>query len=236
VDEHGFVRSGSFFQVEFMIRDSRKYADTLGWGWARWRGADLKLYGKGADFTGECVGCHTPLSRTDHVFTEPIPIQQWNPSKGNKAVPSANPFQWRVMTSTTNEASSTMSTLYGNNVAVDDARKNSQHHYPASSILSLVTWSQREDDRWFGARIPDLVKTVEFVVISSAQGQRLSYSYSKYEGASLAEVSTQQGPDPDERTAYLLRNEPPSCPRSSAAKVGVCDHSPKLTSAVGRDP
>lgn len=75
-DEKGFVRSGAFFQVEFMIRDSKKYAGTLGWGWARWRGADLKPYGKDKDFTNECVGCHNPLADTNYVFTTPIGGQQ----------------------------------------------------------------------------------------------------------------------------------------------------------------
>lgn len=75
-DEKGFVRTGEFFQVEFMIRDSKKYAGTLGWGWARWRGADLKPYGKDATFTRECVGCHHPLRNTNYVFTAPIGGQQ----------------------------------------------------------------------------------------------------------------------------------------------------------------
>jgi Haem-binding domain/Cytochrome P460 len=71
-DDNGLVRPGAFFQVEFMLRDSQKYAPTLGWGWARWRGADLKPYGKDASFTNECVGCHKPLSKTNYVFTLPI--------------------------------------------------------------------------------------------------------------------------------------------------------------------
>lgn len=75
-DAKGVVRTGAFFQVEFMVRDSRKYAGTLGWGWARWRGADLKPYGKDAEFTRECVGCHAPLRNTNYVFTEPIGGQQ----------------------------------------------------------------------------------------------------------------------------------------------------------------
>ena len=75
-DQQGFVRPGAFFQVEFMIRDSKKYRDTLDWGWARWRGADLKPYGESAAFTNECVGCHNPLRDTDYVFTEPIRGQQ----------------------------------------------------------------------------------------------------------------------------------------------------------------
>jgi hypothetical protein len=75
-DEKGLVRAGAFFQVEFMIRDSKKYAETLGWGWARWRGADLKPYGKDSNFTSECTGCHAPLANTNYVFTMPIRGQQ----------------------------------------------------------------------------------------------------------------------------------------------------------------
>jgi hypothetical protein len=75
-DDQGLVRTGAFYQVEFMIRDSAKYAQTLGWGWARWRGADLKPYGKGQHFSSECVGCHNPLRNTDYVFTAPIRGQQ----------------------------------------------------------------------------------------------------------------------------------------------------------------
>lgn len=75
-DSKDLVRTGAFWQVEFMIRDSRKYASTLGWGWARWRGADLKPYGKDASFTGECVNCHRPLRSTNYVFTPPIGGQQ----------------------------------------------------------------------------------------------------------------------------------------------------------------
>jgi Cytochrome P460/Haem-binding domain len=75
-DESGVVRPGKFYQVEFMIRDSKKYSSTLGWGWARWRGTQLKAYGADANFAKECVGCHSPLKPTDYVFTEPIPISQ----------------------------------------------------------------------------------------------------------------------------------------------------------------
>ena len=37
-----------------------------------WRGAELKPYGKDANFVDECVGCHRPLEDTNYVFTEPI--------------------------------------------------------------------------------------------------------------------------------------------------------------------
>ncbi len=71
-DGEGSLRTGEFQQVEFMIKDSKKYASTTGWGWARWRGKDLKPYGTTPAFSDECIGCHTPVRRNDYVFTMPI--------------------------------------------------------------------------------------------------------------------------------------------------------------------
>lgn len=76
VDANGDTRSGAFIQVEFMIKDSAKYASTKGWGYARWRGMDLKPYGKDADFANECVGCHNPVRRNDYVYSFPLSGQQ----------------------------------------------------------------------------------------------------------------------------------------------------------------
>ncbi|HUJ73109.1 MAG TPA: heme-binding domain-containing protein [Verrucomicrobiae bacterium] len=75
-DGHGQVHTGAFWQVEFMIRDSKKYAATKGWGWARWRGWGLTPYGKDAGFSAECIGCHTPVRDSDYVFTMPLRGQQ----------------------------------------------------------------------------------------------------------------------------------------------------------------
>jgi hypothetical protein len=71
-DGTGVIHTGAFSQVELMIRDSTKYASTAGWGWGRWRGLDLKPYGKSPAFTRECVGCHTPVRKNDYVYTIPI--------------------------------------------------------------------------------------------------------------------------------------------------------------------
>ena len=116
----------------------------------------------------------------------------------------ANPLQWRVITSAINKQDSTMWTLYGNDLAVDYARTHSQHDYPAGSQISLVTWTQRDDPRYFGARIPGEVKSVEFVVVSAAPDGRSSYSYSAYEGAPLRKAPAPEGMTPDDRSAYLL--------------------------------
>jgi mono/diheme cytochrome c family protein len=72
-DGQGHIHAGKFVQVEFMVKDHRQYAKTVGWGFARWRGDDLKPYGENAQFAGECVGCHQPVRDNDYVYTLPIP-------------------------------------------------------------------------------------------------------------------------------------------------------------------
>jgi hypothetical protein len=62
----------AFRVAEFMIKDSAAYADTGGWGYARWLGADQVPFGDNADFDQTCFGCHTPVADRDYVFTTPI--------------------------------------------------------------------------------------------------------------------------------------------------------------------
>lgn len=63
-----------FVHAEFMIKDSQKWASTGGWGYARWKGKELKPYGKDENFAQECVACHTPVKPRDWVFTTPAPM------------------------------------------------------------------------------------------------------------------------------------------------------------------
>jgi hypothetical protein len=72
VDADGVVHTGKFRQVEFMIKGARNYADTKGWGWARWLGTDLQPFGTNRTFTESCVGCHMPMRENDFVFTIPL--------------------------------------------------------------------------------------------------------------------------------------------------------------------
>jgi hypothetical protein len=74
IEKDGTIRIGKFAQIEFMIKDAKKYAGTYGWGWARWRGDDLKPYGKDVHFGNECMTCHRPVKNTDYVFTAPLQL------------------------------------------------------------------------------------------------------------------------------------------------------------------
>lgn len=68
------MEADQFEQVEIMIKDSKRYVDTGGWGYARWVGKDLKPNGKNVSFVAECHGCHTPVQDTDFVFTRPVKL------------------------------------------------------------------------------------------------------------------------------------------------------------------
>jgi hypothetical protein len=72
IDKDGNVFPGQFSQVEYMIKDEKKYYDTEGWGWARFKTLDLVPDGVDASFTKACVNCHRPVQEEDFVFTFPI--------------------------------------------------------------------------------------------------------------------------------------------------------------------
>jgi hypothetical protein len=112
----------------------------------------------------------------------------------------SNPLRGKVITSWINKGDATMSTLFGNDVAVQYARTNGERMYPAGSVLSVVTWSQQEDPRWFGGNIPQSTRSVEFVTVTGAG----AYTYQRYEGSPLKKVASLEGNDPKDRAAYLL--------------------------------
>jgi hypothetical protein len=63
--QQSFV-AGSATNVQFMVKDSKKYAATGGWGFAQFKDgkpddkADLK----------NCFSCHVPIKARDYVFTQ----------------------------------------------------------------------------------------------------------------------------------------------------------------------
>jgi hypothetical protein len=127
-----------------------------------------------------------------------------NVSAGLTGELPVDPLQWKVITSAINHQNSTMFTVFGNNAAVTYARTHAQQDYPAGSVVSLVTWSQQEDPRWFGGLIPRAPRSVEFVTVKTGADQHPVYSYENYEGSPLKKVSAQEGPTPEGRAAYLL--------------------------------
>ena len=58
---------GEFAKAEAMIKDSKKYASTGGWGFAHWQDGKLEMHDKATSET--CFACHTIMKDNDYVFT-----------------------------------------------------------------------------------------------------------------------------------------------------------------------
>jgi mono/diheme cytochrome c family protein len=210
LDDTGIAKAGHFVQVEFMVKDASKYAATQGWGFGRWKGDNLAPYGKNKAFANECTSCHTPMAENDHVYTmpiraEPAPSDVFN---GVAALPDGLPypaFQWKVITSWVDKTNATMSTLFGNDIAVTHARTSPQSPYPAGAVLAVVTWHQQEDKHWLGARITGKVQSVEFITAAAPANDVPNYSYQKYEGDPLKKTTTIESTDLQASSDALIR-------------------------------
>ncbi|HWA93446.1 MAG TPA: cytochrome P460 family protein [Terracidiphilus sp.] len=194
--DDGLIYPGRFWQVEMMAKDASLHKLTAGWGWGRWRGLELKPYGKNAAVVRECTSCHTPVRGNDDVYTEPIStasvpgeeVLNHNAAKLPAGLPY-QPLSWGVIAMYIDPHRHTSSVLFGNPVAVETARKIDGQvvSYPKGSVLALVTWTQRDDPHWFGARIPDRLVSVEFVEIPASSAVE---QYRQFGGASFGEVHT----------------------------------------------
>ncbi|MBE0470908.1 MAG: cytochrome P460 family protein [Methyloprofundus sp.] len=65
---------GDFVHAEIMVRDTKKYATTGGWGFARWTGLELTPHGKDSSAAQACFDCHQAAKATDYVFTQPAKL------------------------------------------------------------------------------------------------------------------------------------------------------------------
>jgi len=207
----GLIHPGPFFQVELMIKDESRYAAANGWGWGRWRGLTFKPYGQDAKFASECTGCHAPMRNGDYVYTQPFSNAKGSEEILNRraALPGSLPYQplnWRPITMYVDPAKHTTAMLLGNDAAMKSVNARSltpqAPQYPAGSVVALVTWAQREDSHWYGARIPDAPLSVEFVQIG------VTNTYRTFTGTNLAEAH----PAANEAAAreHFLLNLPPA--------------------------
>lgn len=140
------------------------------------------------------TGCSQPNARVITRFNREAEVSGELPY---------NPLQWEVIASTLNHKDHTLATVLGNDRAIAHARKNATHAYPAGSVLSVITWSQEEDPRWFGGNIPGDVRSIEFVEVQSAQDQE-TYLYTLYGGSPLKKLASTDEKSPTGRAAYIL--------------------------------
>lgn len=69
--EDGFsVSEGPRKLVAVMRKDTKKYAETGGWGFEAFRADNRKDRMVGKDGAAQCFGCHAQQQKTDYVFSK----------------------------------------------------------------------------------------------------------------------------------------------------------------------
>jgi mono/diheme cytochrome c family protein len=216
----GLIHPGKFLQVQMMLKDAQRYKSTDGWGWGQWNGDDLKPFGKDARFVNECTGCHMPMRGNDYVYTLPmttahVPGEEIVNNQA-AALPAGLPYQpldWHAITMYVDRNAHTMSALYGNDVAMQSVNAHRDASgalaYMPGSVLALVTWVQRDDPHWFGARIPAVPQSVEFVQVATASGQMNHYQ--RFAEGSVAETHLMAAEEAN-RTHFILNLAPAQLP------------------------
>ncbi len=192
----GLTMPGNFVQVELMVKDASRYKANEGWGWGRWRGLHLQRYGNDSGFVGECTGCHKPLHGNDYVYTLPITrsATQDDAAVNNSAAMIGDkllPLSLRPLTIFTDRKTLTISVLFGNYAAASVLAGHTPHtgtELPAGAKLALVTWHEREDPHWFGARIPDAAVSLETLSATPNGGESV-YQRLNSEGRSDRSLS-----------------------------------------------
>jgi len=119
-----------------------------------------------------------------------------------------SPDDLKVITSFINKQLGTMSTLYGNQLALQKAIGFNEDVL-ADEVFTLVTWKQQPDAHWFGANIPGDLLSVE-VLESTLNNDTVVINYLLYEGKNLA-LNT----DPlhrSERIKFILDKKPSVMP------------------------
>jgi hypothetical protein len=163
-----------------------------------------------------------PVRGNDYVYTLPISTASISGEEilNNRAatLPANLPYQplaWNAITMYVDEKTNTMATLYGNETAMHAVQVRGAIGadakgplYPSGSVLALVTWAQRDDPHWFGARIPDAPQSVEFVRI--ARNGEIN-SYRRFSRAGLIEDHTNAAVA-IERTDFILNLAPAQLP------------------------
>ncbi|MCM4162982.1 hypothetical protein DHC50_05185 [Arenibacter sp. A80] len=75
-NKHGEISPGKFINVQFMVKDAKKYKDTEGWGFAKFSTQNLIPYGNTPNFAvTSCISCHRLKAKeTGYLFNVPLKI------------------------------------------------------------------------------------------------------------------------------------------------------------------
>ena len=70
---YAFTEPGRLTEVSFMVKNSKRFPGTNGWGYATFRydaaAGTWKAFGDSPAFANTCHGCHTIVKAHDFVYT-----------------------------------------------------------------------------------------------------------------------------------------------------------------------
>jgi hypothetical protein len=108
-----------------------------------------------------------------------------------------NPLLLSPITFSINPGEATMSTLYGNTIALRHAMSKSNSFYPNGAVLYEVTWNQKADSLWYGANIPNQIIQVERLTFAKDSLPK----YELYAGHPLKKVPFENA---NKRIAFVI--------------------------------
>lgn len=75
-NKYGEITPGKFINVQFMVKDAKKFSETEGWGFAKFSSHKLTPYGKTRNFAvNACISCHRlKANETGFLFNVPEKI------------------------------------------------------------------------------------------------------------------------------------------------------------------
>jgi hypothetical protein len=111
----------------------------------------------------------------------------------------------KVMNTLINKKNGTMSTLYGNDIALISAMSGSQRPAPGMELV-LVTWAQQPNSYWYGNNIPGRLLSLETVRTPTES----KISYSLFEGQSPPR--NQYRATGKNRISFILNQKPSVLP------------------------
>tara|TARA_R110002051_G_scaffold15064_2_gene47633 strand:- start:25906 stop:26868 length:963 start_codon:yes stop_codon:yes gene_type:complete len=79
-NKYGEITPGKFINVQFMVKDAKKFSDTEGWGFAKFSTQNLIPYGNTPNFAvTSCISCHRIKAKeTGYLFNVPLKINLKN--------------------------------------------------------------------------------------------------------------------------------------------------------------
>ncbi|MFZ4929095.1 hypothetical protein [Chryseobacterium sp. Mn2064] len=120
--------------------------------------------------------------------------KEYEPFNKNASLPEKfdfNAMDLKVVTSSLHYKKQTTMTLYGTASAIDELKGNPGKKENGERTLTLITWSQKDDPYWYGAKIPDHLLSVEVIKSNKPFAEHSEIQYQKYEGKELKKVNSE---------------------------------------------